>query len=118
MNKRPLAVTIVSWIFLATGVISAVYHFVTIHLDQAFRGENALILSVRLLAIVCGVFLLMGRNWARWLALAWMAFHVALSFFHSLQEALVHSVLFLLIAYALFRPEARAYFRPASIRDV
>ncbi|WP_158749129.1 hypothetical protein [Acidobacterium sp. S8] len=116
MNKRPLIVTIVSWIFLVTGAISVVYHFMTFHLHQAFLGENAL-LSVRLLAIVCGAFMFMGRNWARWLALAWMAFHVALSFFHSLQEALVHSVIFLLIAYALFRPEARAYFRPASTRD-
>jgi hypothetical protein len=55
--------------------------------------------------------MLRGNNWARWLALAWIAFHVVVSFFHSLQEVVVHSLLFMLIAYFLFSPEARAYFR-------
>ena len=35
-------------------------------------------------AVVAGVFMLRGRNWARWLALAWMASHVAISVFHPL----------------------------------
>jgi len=41
---------------------------------------------IRIIAVVGGVFLLMGHNWARWLMLAWLAFHVAVSAFHSLSE--------------------------------
>jgi len=47
---------------------------------------------VRLLAIIGGAFLLMGRNWARWLILAWMAFHVVVSAFHSISECVAHLV--------------------------
>jgi len=43
--------------------------------------------------------------------LAWVAFHVGISFFDSLQKVVVHGLILLLIAYFLFRPEARTYFR-------
>jgi hypothetical protein len=36
---------------------------------------------------------------------------VGISFFDSLQKVVVHGLLLLLIAYFLFRPEARTYFR-------
>jgi uncharacterized membrane protein HdeD (DUF308 family) len=49
-----------------------------------------------LLAIVCGIFLLRGNDWARWLAGAWMAVHV---------------VLFGLIVWGLFRADADRFFR-------
>ena len=39
--------------------------------------DDALVELTELIAIVCGVFLLQGRNWARWLALAWIASHAA-----------------------------------------
>ena len=70
-----------------------------------------MILATELAALVAGVFLLRGANWARWLAIAWIAFHVALSF-GSLQRLVVHTVILLLFVYLLFRPSANAYFRP------
>jgi hypothetical protein len=62
-------------------------------------------------AVVAGVFMLRGQNWARWLALLWMATHVVISAIHLMQGLLIHSLLLLLIAYFLFRREARKYFR-------
>ena len=41
----------------------------------------------------------------------WIAYHVILSGFHSLDELAVHSVLFAVSTYILFRPEATKYFR-------
>jgi hypothetical protein len=61
-------------------------------------------------AIVAGVFMLRGRDWARWLALAWIAAHVVISAFHLMQGLLIHSILFVLFAYLLLRREAREYF--------
>jgi hypothetical protein len=63
---------------------------------------------------VSGIFLLRGQNWARWLALAWIVFHVALSAFHPLRELAVHVVLCAFIALVLFRPAAGRYFRGAE----
>lgn len=118
MNKRLLMITIVSWLFIATGAIGFAHHLTEIKPRQPFQVENIWILLLSLLAIVCGVFMLRAANWARWFALAWIAFHVLLSFFHSLQQVLVHGLLFVLIAYVLFRPEARAYFRHTEAGDV
>jgi hypothetical protein len=55
--------------------------------------------------------MLRGRNWARWLLLAWIAYHVALSAFHSLSGVVTHALLFMVIAYFLFRPQVSEYFR-------
>ncbi len=55
--------------------------------------------------------MLRGHNWARWLALAWIAFHVVLSAFHALAELAVHSLFCAIMAYFLFRPAANGYFR-------
>ena len=72
-----------------------------------------MILFVRLLAIVCGVFLLRGRDWARWLAMAWIAFHVGLSYFHSTAQMAFHAVVLVIFAVVLFQPAANRYFAPA-----
>jgi len=114
MNKRPFAVTIIGWIFIAAGAIGLAYHLTEIKPHQPFPVEDVWIFLLRVVAIVSGVFMLRGRNWARWLALAWIAFHVVLSFFHSIHQVLVHGLLFVLIGYVLFRPEARAYFGHAE----
>src|SRR5262249_785490 len=63
------------------------------------------------LAIVCGVYMLRGSNWARWLALAWLAFHVIVSSFHAWHQLLVHGLLLAVVAYLLFRPQTTQYFR-------
>ena len=55
--------------------------------------------------------MLRGRNWARWLLLIWIAYHVILSGVHSLSQLVVHGLLFAVVAYFLFRPRASAYFR-------
>jgi hypothetical protein len=56
---------------------------------------------------------LLGHNWARWLLLAWLVFHVIVSAFHSPEEVAAHVVLLLLFAYFVFRPPASNYFRSA-----
>ena len=63
-----------------------------------------------LLAIVCGVFLLLAHNWARWLAIAWMAFHVVISF-GELPKLAVHSLFLVLIAWCLFRASSNRFFQ-------
>jgi hypothetical protein len=110
--KRPHAVTVISWLFIAAGVVGLIYHAREF---SAFQYDVLWVCLVRLLAIVCGVFMLRGSNWARWGLLAWIAYHVILSGFHSLSQLLVHGLLFAVIAWLLLRPQASAYFRGTRV---
>jgi hypothetical protein len=111
MTRRPLTVTIISWIFICSGAVGLVYHASELDLRHPLADETLWVCFVRLLAIVGGVGMLRGANWARWLSIAWIAYHVALSAAHSLLEVVVHGVLCAVFAFFLFRPQASAYFR-------
>jgi hypothetical protein len=110
MNKRPLTVTIIAFLLIAAGVFGLAVHIRDLLSQKPFHFVDLWIPIVALLPAVFGVFILLGHSWARWLALAWMAFHVAISFFDSVEKVAVHLLLLALIAYCLFRAGARAYF--------
>jgi hypothetical protein len=112
-NKRPLAVTIIGWVYIVMGTIGFAYHLTEFKPQRPFQYDFVWVELVRLLAIVCGVYMLRGRNWARWLALVWMGYHVILSGFHSWFELAVHGLLCAAFGYFLFRPRAARYFRTA-----
>jgi hypothetical protein len=114
MNKRPFSVTVIGYLFIAAGVIGIAYHATEFKMQHPFEYDVVWACLVRLLAIVGGVFVLRGNNWARWLLLIWIAYHVILSAYHSVSELVVHGLLFAVVAYVLFRPRAAAYFRRAK----
>jgi len=114
MHKRPHSVTVISGLFLATGVVGLAYHLTEFKSQGPFQYELVWVCLVRLLAIICAVFMLRAGNWARWLLVIWIAYHVVLSAFHSPAELIIHSVLLAVVAYFLFRPSASAYFRGAK----
>jgi hypothetical protein len=109
MRKRPLSITIIGWLFIAVGTIALGYHLMPQH--GKFEPNLVWVCAIRLLAIICGAFMMHGLNWARWLLVLWVAYHIILSALHSVSEALVHSLLFGLIAFFFFRPQASVYFR-------
>jgi hypothetical protein len=104
--KRPVSVWILSCLYIAVGTIGFAYHFSEL---MAHQDDSVWIELTELLAIVSGAFMLRGHNWARWLALVWMAFHVAISVPVYRQMA-VHLTIFAGIAWVLFRPNTRRYF--------
>ena len=114
-NKRPVAVTILAWVYIAVGAVGFAYHFTDFQAKDVFQFDGVGVEFVRLLAVICGAFMLRGHNWARWLALAWIAFHVILSAFHALPQFAIHCVFCAVIAWLLFRPEAARYFRATRI---
>lgn len=111
LMKRPIIVIIVAGIYILVGVAGFVYHFPEL---MAGHRDAIAIEVTELVAFVCGVFLLRRHNWARWLALAWVVFHVIISFFHPLRELAIHAILCILIAWALFRPATTRWFRLAD----
>ena len=114
-NRRPLSVTIIACLYIAVGCIGLVFHLREILATHALHYDGLAIEVTELVALVSGVFLLKGQNWARWLALAWIAFHVAISAFDPFPKLAIHGVFCAGIAWALFHPAARQYFRARPI---
>ena len=111
MKKPPLPVVLVSCLFVVAGIAGIVYHLPEWRLANGVHAKEAWAVTVRLLAIVCGVFLFLGKNWARCLAIAWMVYHVVLSAMHSTSELATHVVLLVVVAVLLFLPVSTRYFQ-------
>jgi hypothetical protein len=113
MKQRPISVTVLAWVYIAAGAVGFAYHLKDFT-ARPFQFENLWIEFVRILAIVSGAYMLRGKNWARWLAMAWIAFHVAISFFHSWGQLAMHAAVLVTFAVVLFRRPATEYFRGAG----
>lgn len=110
-NPRPIAVTLLAGLYIAIGAAGLVAHFHGLTRSDLFRFDGLGIELLELAALVCGIFLLRGQNWARWLALAWISFHVVLSVFNGPGEVAIHALFCAVIAWFLFRGDAARYFR-------
>ena len=109
--KRPVAVIVIACLYLLVGVIGFIGHFP----ELLARHPDAIGIEVtELLAVVSGVFLLLRHNWARWLAVAWILFHVAISFTDPAAKLAAHVIFCILIVWALFRRESGQWFRPTA----
>jgi hypothetical protein len=112
-DRAPLPILIIAFAYIVMGAIGFLYHIAELNPGQPFQNDAVWVELVRLLAIVSGVFMLRGHDWARWLGLAWMGYHVVLSVFHTRPELVMHGLFFVVIASVLLRPAAAHYCRPA-----
>jgi hypothetical protein len=109
MKQRPLIITLLGWLLILLGATQFVLHVERVR-PPVHAGDIGVPLF-ELVILVSGVFLLRGHNWARWLALAWIGFHVAISSLHAVLAGVLHGLIFLLFAWLLFRPEVNSWFR-------
>ena len=107
--QRPLLITFLGWLLILAGAAQFVLYATRIHLPLQFWG--VFIPLFELIILVSGVFLLRGSNWARGLATAWIGFHVGVGFLNSVRQGVIHSLIFLVFVWLLFRPEVNAWFR-------
>ena len=112
MRKPITSILVVGVLFLALGVLD-VWRGVAPLFNSGghprLARDDILVLAIGVAALIGGTFALRGRNWARWLLAAWMAFHVAISVGKP-TELVAHMVIFGFIAFLLFRPPASAHF--------
>ena len=116
MKQRPLSITIISWLFIVFGAIALVAGlWPLIHLNGAQLladlEKHWMVYLSRSAQIIAGVFMLYGQNWARWLLVVWLTFHVVIGALHSPVHFITHLFLFLVVLFFLFRPAASAYFK-------
>jgi hypothetical protein len=119
MNSRrknpPIGVTVIAALLLIAGALGLYGDATSFTTFAANHYDILWPVGVHILALVAGVFLLLGHNWARWLAVLWMAFHVAISY-PSAGKIIGHSVFLLLFLWLLFfLTESRAWFRPVPL---
>jgi len=126
MNKRPRAVTFIGWILIAMGIFSMFATSANLKNPKVIASmqETPMPMSIQYAIITLGVMIttisglgiLKGKNWARFLYAGWGVFSFLLAMaIGTMQATMIPGLLiFLVIAYFLFRPEANAYFRHAG----
>lgn len=114
LRNRPLAISLVAFIFILAGGVGILYHANDYLQPSASSYELVGVLFIRILAIICGVLLLRRVPAARWLAILWLAYHCVLSFYHSTTEMMTHFIFLAIVSLLLFMPKSSAYFRNAD----
>ncbi|MBI5191137.1 MAG: hypothetical protein HZA22_10725 [Nitrospirae bacterium] len=122
MTKRPLAVTIISWFLIVGGVISVFSISFSLNnpIARDMMSKSLLPLPVQVamvyvgvvIGITSGVAMLKCRKWGRTLYVSWSALGFLVSLVTSpLRLMLIPSILvFGIMVYFLFRPDANEYF--------
>jgi hypothetical protein len=108
-HTRMWSVIVVAVIFLALGVLDITRGLAPLFASGHMAADDVEVLAIGIAAIVGGVYVLRGRNWARWLLAVWMVFHVAISIGQP-KQFIAHLAIFGCIAFLLFRPAASASF--------
>ena len=113
MNPKrcPIPIVALAFLYSVTGIIGFIKNLHAFGMPDFWWIE-----ATEILAVIAGVFMFFGKNWARWLALAWMAFHVVLSV-REIPILAVHIAIFALIVGVLLLPEARRHFRRSRGED-
>jgi hypothetical protein len=111
MKNVLLPVIIISVLFVIAGCTGFIYHFKEFFDPNAILYETLWIQFIRILAIVCGVLLFFSINWARWLAIAWLLFHIIISAFNSKSEMVVHIAFLVVVVVLLYLPKSSAFFQ-------
>ena len=114
--KRPLSITLVGWLFVATGCIGIGAGLVRLLRARESTsvhelGDYAWVLLSGLIAIAGGALTLRGRPAGRWLLVVWMAGHLVLGLMHELTHLLMHIAIFAPLLFLLFRGSVEPFFR-------
>ncbi|MEZ5564027.1 MAG: hypothetical protein R3F24_00280 [Gammaproteobacteria bacterium] len=114
---RPTSVTVVAWLVIAFALIAAVGLFaesaLTFRTDPP-RQWFGTILGV-LVTSLCGIFMLKGKNWARWVYVTWSIVVLAYALTEVRIMVLVpNAIKIVIFAFILFREPANRYFKHSS----
>ncbi|RRW39870.1 hypothetical protein EGJ52_23445 [Pseudomonas luteola] len=122
MHKRPTSITVIAWILIVIGVISAI--------STVVMTDNPMIVDLMkkspipiplqytittiglLIIIVSGIAMLNGRNWARFLYVIWSTAGLLINLSTSPEKATLFPALIFLaiVTIFLFRPKANKFF--------
>lgn len=129
MTKRPTSISVISWILIVIGAVSLITTTAMINNPTVrdLMAKSSMPISVQyamsylglLVTIVSGAGMLKGRNWARYLYVIWSLVGFVIGIATSpMKAAMIPGFLvFLVVAFFLFRPKATAFFVPHEERE-
>jgi hypothetical protein len=126
MRPRPASITVIAWILILMGGISLVTTTLMINpvmTNPAAREllskspipvpvQYAMTYVALLVMLVSGIAILKGQNWGRWLYVVGTVLGFLIGIITSpLKSAMIPGfVVFVVVAFFLFRPKANRYF--------
>jgi hypothetical protein len=126
MRTRPTSITVVAWILILMGAISLVTTTLMINpvmTNPATREllskspipvplQYAMTYVALLVMLVSGIAILKGQNWGRWLYVVGTVLGFLIGIITSpVKSAMIPGfVVFVVVAFILFRPKANKYF--------
>ena len=129
MRVRPTSVTVIAWLLVVGGAIKLLWTLTFLYdstVEELMARNSSLPVPVQyfdmyaslLMAIVSGIAMLKGQNWARMLYVTWSLIGLLLLFTTSPMRPIVilAPVPTLIIVFFLFRPDANRYFRADRTR--
>ncbi|QHT70864.1 hypothetical protein GXP67_31560 [Rhodocytophaga rosea] len=111
MKKLPIPILVVSILFILAGSIGFTYHVKEFYQPDVQVSQLLWVLFLRILAIVCGSFLLLRMSQARWLAIAWLVYHVYIGALNSTSQMIAHIIVLVIVTILLFLPISTAFFQ-------
>ena len=127
--KRPTSITVISWILIVISVLNLVTSTVNINnpMVRELMAKSPLPISVQFamlyiglaVTLICGVAMLGGHNWGRWLYVIWSVIGMIVGFATSPMKAMMIPglLVFLIVAFFLFQPNATLYFTQPGASD-
>ena len=119
--KRPRSIIVIGLLFILLGALTFIHAaWDLVNTEQRLTNlqRHWMIYLSAGAAIVGGAFLLKGQSWARWLLVAWMAFHIVVGALNGIVPLLTHVVIFSVMGYFLFRRPVSSYLSSQLQKDV
>ncbi|MFT3870036.1 MAG: hypothetical protein QM715_16435 [Nibricoccus sp.] len=125
MKPRPTSVSIIAWILIVIGGLSFITSTLTINnpMVRDLMSKSPIPVPIQFVmmyvglgvSILSGVFMLKAKAWARMLYIGWSLIGFTISFSTSPMKAAIIPgfIVFLIIAFFLFRPKANEFFSQA-----
>ncbi len=110
--SRPASVTIAAWIIIVLGIVGAFLMSPGISKAPLTGLQLAFSYVGLAIAVVSGIFMLMGKNWSRWLYIVWCILGLAYALATTPNPVLLipGALKTAIIAYVLFRRPANSFF--------
>jgi hypothetical protein len=130
MRTRPIFITVIGWLLLASGFLTLPAAFAPTDDPQVqeilarrpvpVAVQQGMLLAGAVANLVSGYFLLRGQNWARHLYVAWTIVQLGYAWLAApFRLAIVPgAIFFLIVAGLLFAPRANAFFAGDELVDL
>ena len=122
VQKSRTAIVIIAWWLIGSSLLAllvnilASYNPTVVEVmsksPMPLHVRYAFVYATTVASVAAGAGLLKRQNWARWLYIIWSLITFVISFAVSIMKTamLPGLVIFVVITYLLFRPEAKEYF--------